>query len=71
MAKKNNLCNDAICVTGPAKINHASAKYSQNNFFVLLHHNLITIYTNRTTCLPLATAEFNELSSAIYRYGIL
>ena len=55
-----------IYVTGPAKIDHLSTKNCWY-FLYLLHYNLITIYTNT---IP-TTAEFNGLSSAIYRNRIL
>ena len=54
-------------VTGPAKINHVSAK-NHRFFLSLLKHNLRTVCTN--TINSVTTAEFNELSSKIDENGI-
>ena len=61
-------------MTGLVKINHVSTRIVVN-FSSLLYHNLITIIiyidTNVTKCLLHTNAEFNGLSSAIYRNRIL
>ena len=56
-----------VYVTGPATINHVSTKVA--NFLSLFCQSLITIYTNRKKFT--SNAEFNGLSSAIYRNRML
>ena len=56
-----------VCVTGPTNTDLLSAR--KMPIFCLCYHNLITIYT--TTTKSITTAEFNGLSSAAYRNGIL
>ena len=49
-------------VTGPAKINHISAK-----IVCFCSHNLQTIYANKKS---VTTVEFNGLSAVIHENGI-
>ena len=55
-------------VTRPAKIDHVSAK-NRRFLACLLNHNLITLYNCNK--IFITTAEFNGLSSAAYRNGIV
>ena len=62
------MSNISLYVTGPAKINHVSAK-KLPIFSSLQYHNLRTNCTkhNKTS---ITAAEFNVLSSEIYGNGI-